>query len=78
MNEYIELAIEVCHKLNPNSVSPLNNQGDYLTMTPQEIDAFAAAIRRKTLEEAKQICIAEKVSDESARKIGRASCRERV
>ena len=29
------------------------------------VDAFAEAIRRKTLEEAKQICIAVKVSDES-------------
>lgn len=59
MSEYIELANK--------HFGRCGSCGTDWIASDANVDAFAAAIRRKTLEEAKQICIAEKVSDESAR-----------
>ena len=39
------LVLSVCSELNPNSVSPLNPQGDYFTVTPEEMYAILAKAR---------------------------------
>ena len=38
------LITQVCTEISPTSVSPLNPQGDYYTVTPEELTAFANAI----------------------------------
>ena len=39
------LVLSVCAELTPNSVSPLNSQGDYFTVTPEEMYAIIAKAR---------------------------------
>lgn len=55
-DEVIKLAEDVCKQINPDSVSPLNPQGDYLTMTPGELLAFVNAIAEKQREKDARIC----------------------
>ena len=47
------LAVQICSDINPESVSPLNNAGDYYTMTPKELLAFAQACYAMGAEEQK-------------------------
>jgi hypothetical protein len=42
-----ELMVQICKRINPNSVSPLNSQGDYLTVTPEELQAFYEAVKQE-------------------------------
>lgn len=50
------LAVQVCAEINPKAVSPLNSQGDYYTMTPEEMLAFANAIAAHQREIDVEIC----------------------
>lgn len=46
-----EMAEDVCKRINPSSVSPLNSQKDYVTMTPEELLAFEQeCIKRRDAE----------------------------
>ena len=50
------LITQVCTEINPTSVSPLNPQGDYYTVTPEELLAFANAIAAHQREIDETLC----------------------
>jgi hypothetical protein len=43
----LQLMVDVCKRLSPNVCSPADNNGDYYTVTPQEIIEFASMLRAK-------------------------------
>lgn len=49
--------LQVCSELNPNSISPLNSQGDYYTVTPKELEHFAQAIYAMGVKDERERCV---------------------
>lgn len=47
----LQLMVDVCKRLSPSVCSPICSQGDYYTVTPQEIIEFSTMLRSKDAEE---------------------------
>jgi hypothetical protein len=51
----LQLMVDVCKRLSPNVCSPKDSNGDYYTVTPQEIIEFATILRAKDASEIERL-----------------------